>query len=121
MRIHHVFDIDLSGYSFEELPKGYVAKVSINPYTGYVFLDFEKHETSTTFALDIMRRVVSACDVLEGCGSDDPLRDYSRLCEAGMIDWVLADAARERIKAFEGGKDRETQVSASVQGLEKVI
>lgn len=116
MTLHHVFDYERMGeYRFEELPKGYVFTVSINPYTGRVFLDFEKHESSTEIGLDVMRRIMEGCDFLERNGSFDPLRDYARLSETGELSEMLADAARENITAFEGRKRESLQVVASGQ------
>ena len=118
MTLHHVFDYERMGeYRFEELPKGYVFTASINPYTGRVFLDFEKHETSTEIGLDVMRRIMEGCDFLQRNGSLDPLRDYARLSETGELSEMIADAARKRITAFEGRKSN--QVSASGQEIEQ--
>lgn len=120
MSLHHVFDYGrMDDYQFEELPKGYVFKVSINPYTGRVFLDFEKHQSSTVIGLDVMRRIVEGCDFLERNGSFDPLRDYARLSETGELSGMLADAARENITAFEGRKREGLQVVASGQELKE--
>lgn len=120
MTLHHVFDYGRMGdYRFEELPKGYVFKVSINPYTGRVFLDFEKHQSSTVIGLDVMRRIVEGCDFLQRNGSFDPLRDYVHLSETGELGEMLADAARENIKAFEGRKREGLQVVASGQELKE--
>lgn len=113
MSQHHVFDYPVGEHDFSDLPKGDMFKIAINPYTGYVLLNFEKHELSTRISLAVMRRVVAACDLLERNGSFDPLRDYARLCETGEIVEMQADAARDKIRAFEGGKEKIQQVSAS--------
>ena len=119
MSQYRIFDYEnLDDYKFEELPKGYVFTVAMNPYTGYVLLDLEKHESSTQIGLEVMRRIVADCDVLKRNGSFDPLRDYVRLTESGELTEMLADAARERITAFEGRKNRKELVRASGQEME---
>ena len=119
MSKYRIFDYgNLEEYRFDELPKGYVFKVAMNPYTGYVLLDLEKHESSSLISLDVMREIVAACDVLERNGSLDPLRDYVRLTESGELTEMLADAARERITAFEGRKNKKKLVRASGQEME---
>lgn len=120
MSQYKIFDYEkLDDYKFEELPKGYVFKVAMNPYTGYVLLDLEKHESSSHISLEIMRRIVADCDVLERNGSFDPLRDYVRMTETGELTEMLADAARTRITAFEGRKNKKELVRASGQVMEK--
>ena len=120
MSQYHVFNYEkMDDYKFEELPKGYVFTVAMNPYTGYVLLDLEKHESSSQISLEIMRRIVADCDVLKRNGSFDPLRDYVRLTESGELSEMLADAARERITAFEGRKNKKELVRASGQEIEK--
>ena len=121
MALHHVFDYPVNKHEFSDLPKGEILKIALNPYTGYVFLNFEKHQLSTRVSLAVMRRVVAACDVLERNGSFDPLRDYAHLCDTGEIREMLADAARDEIRAFEGGKEKSTQVSASGHVGKKAI
>ena len=110
----------IDAYSFEELPKGNMLEIVMNPYNGNVFIKPGKNSASCLVALDVMREVVSACDVLERQGSADPLRDYHTLCEVGIIDSVLSDAARADYRAFEGGKKKNAQVIASAV-MEKAI
>ena len=55
MTMYKVFKYPyLEMYGFEELPKGDMLKLSMNPYTGQVFVKVEKHRFSTEIALDIM-------------------------------------------------------------------
>lgn len=97
----------LSAYQFEELPKGELFSLSMNPYNGLVLAYFEKHRSSSFIALDIMRQIVNVCDVLEDAGSVDPLRDYVELSEKGQLVKKLSEAARAKIKPIKGGGDYE--------------
>ena len=91
----------LEGFVFEKLPKGRLFDLVVNPYNGNVFFKPEKHAISTRISLDLMRRIVSACDVLERNGSLDPLRDL--LSSSDGFDWEsLAKDADRKFKAFEG-------------------
>ena len=92
------------GFTFDELPKGEMFSIGMNPYTGAVFFGLEKHESSTQIALDIMREVVHACELLERLDCSDPLRDYIAFCESGEIVPMLCLAARAKITVLEGEK-----------------
>ena len=82
MALYHVCDYEqVNVMDFEQLPKGYVLEMSMNPYTGYVFLQFEKHPLSSRIGLDVMRRIVKACDLIESKGYDDALRVYAHMAQ----------------------------------------
>lgn len=103
----------LSEFEFGELPKGAMLKIAMNPYNGNVFLDVEKHETSTVIGLQLMREIVEVCDVLEELGADDPLREFVELSDRGALNRKLAEAARALIMVEKGGAEGKDLVGLS--------
>ena len=110
----------LNDFQFAELPKGNMLELAMNPYSGKVFMHVGKQSGAASVALDVMREIVAACDVLQETGSLDPLHDYETLCMCGVLDKVLSDAARAKYRAIEGGKSNKSQVSALVD-MEKAV
>lgn len=82
MNTSNPFVIDLDGYEFADLPKGEMVSIAINPFNGKVFVTLGNDAETSNLALQIMNRIVEACRVLEGKGSDDPLSDLmGKTCE----------------------------------------
>lgn len=114
-------NLDLSGYEFEQLPKGDMFAVSINPYAGYVFLGFEKHRSSYRIAYDVLKEVMHACEILERGGSENPLSDYVRYTETGVLVEELVKAARKNIRVIsERGERAESAAEQSGMVAQKV-
>lgn len=91
-------------YDFQELPKGVLFALSMNPYNGNVFVKFEKHETSSVIALEIMRQIVRECDE-KFPNSADALRDYARFRDRGAeLESLSFGAWGEEV-----GEDKETR------------
>lgn len=82
-------------YGFEELPKGPMFKLAMNPYTGMVLIDFEKHESSTRIAYEVLSQLMEDCRRLERLGFSDPLRKYAELCDSEDGETVLSSGAHE--------------------------
>lgn len=121
-RYHHVSDYsDLENYEFEQLPKGDMFSLSINPYTGYVFVGIEKHQSSYQISYDVLREIVHACELLERGGSVNPLSDYVRFAEAGVLVDELVKAARKVMKGIREGsiKHGEKAAKQSRMDIEK--
>jgi|GEM_PF-2438186 len=88
-------------YDFEELPKGDMFTLSMNPYTGQVFVKYEKHETSSVIALELMRQIVRECDE-KFPNSADALRDYSRFRDRGAeLESLTFGARGEEVEEVE--------------------
>lgn len=100
-------------YAFEQLPKGEMLGISMNPYNGNVYFQLEKHKSSSVIALDMMREIVHACELLERLDATDPLRDYLEYCESGVIVEKLVEAARARKADFRKGNNTKYLVMAS--------
>lgn len=59
MSLTKVFNYpDIEKYPFEERPKGSVIEISINAYTGDVYVKLDKHLTSEEIAYDLMKLVI---------------------------------------------------------------
>ena len=97
-------------YEFDRLPKGEMFAIAMNPYTGALFLCTEKHESSTVIALDVIREIVHACELLERLDCSDPLRDYIKYSESEELVEKLLEAARTEIRRIPGGKREKPQV-----------
>lgn len=64
---------DVGSYDFQRLPKGLVFQISMNAYNGNVFVEIGNRELAGEFAYKFLKRIVSACDLLETLGHDDPI------------------------------------------------
>lgn len=89
---------------FEYRPKGDLLKLSVNPYNGKVYATTSKQVVSPVVALDIMRKVVKACDALESWGISNPL-EYLMQNGSDKGFESLEYAAGVRIVEFEGGNE----------------
>lgn len=87
---------------FDYRPKGDLLKLSVNPYNGKVYASTAKQVVSPIVALDIMRKVVKACDELESWGIANPL-EYLMVNGSDKGFESLEYAAGVRIVEFEGG------------------
>lgn len=103
MRYSHITEFTrLRDYDFEQLPKGEMFALSINPYTGYVSMGLDKHASSTRISYEVLKEVMHACELLERGGSIDPVADYIRLNESGELVSHLVKAAKAEYKAIRG-------------------
>lgn len=95
-------------YSFEELPKGDMFTLSMNPYTGQVFCKFEKHQASSHIALEIMKQIVKESGELF-LGSKDPLRDYAQFTDrrSGLERLQLLEGLERLRVGREKGREEE--------------
>lgn len=108
MRIRKLFRYGrLKEFKFEELPKGNMLEISMNPYNGNVFVKTEKHATSTVIALELMRELVRACDLYERNGSADPLRDLLTGSDGQNFEELVSSAKGETMKAIKGSERRK--------------
>lgn len=108
-------------YSFEQLPKGYVFKVGMNPYNGKVFFDSEKHNATTRISLDLMREIVRACEELEKGGSADPVRDLMMVCNGENWAELFGSQAPVCIQTIRGrsAKNAGDDKGESVKDVKK--
>ena len=109
---------ELNHYEFEHLPKGEMLGLSMNPYNGNVFIKPAKNRASFAVALDCIREVVRACDVLERNGSLDPLRELYELAQ-GLEYVSSSESVKPEFKAFKGR--RENREKDNGEGEEKAI
>ena len=89
-------------YGFEELPKGAMFSLSMNPYTGRVFCKFEKHDASSHIALELMRQIVRECAAMFP-DSKDPLRDFAAFADrrAELEKMQLLEQMKEKARRHE--------------------
>lgn len=103
---------------FNERPKSKMLELSVNPYSGKVLLKLGKQEKCGEVALDVMRYLVRACNVLERNGSSDPLRDL--LSHDGEnLPLTQEEAAELELLVF-GKRRTDSGDDDAAQGLQDV-
>ena len=112
----HIFDYaNFNKFKFEELPKGFVFELSMNPYNGKVFFKREKHRSSSRISLELMREIVRACDVMERRGSNDPLNDVLDLCSGENWADLFNGSDGLEIRAEKGRRKRNEKIGTDAR------
>lgn len=106
MRSVQVFKYaSLDDYSFEELPKGNVVEIAMNPYNGNVFVKLGNRAASAEVALDVMRELLRGVDAYGRRAMvdipSDALRSLLRECDGDNWE-TLTKAVRDDIRAIRG-------------------
>lgn len=103
MALHQVGNYEhLGDYSFEDLPKGKMLEISINPYNGNIFISVSRRRASGKIALEVMRQFVELCDEMERRGYEDPINAIMSECDTGQKMVTLSCIAKLKIKAIPG-------------------
>lgn len=108
-----------NGLDFEKRPKGELFRFGVNPYNGLVQISVSKHRESTKVALDLMRKLVWLCDVIEW-HEKDPLEflmshDWDNLSLESLIEAARWLYIEELKGGLEDGTDNAADSGATVK------